>query len=167
MKTPQSCARQLALVFGLTAASLYAQTAPALSAASNAPTIATPTPTSNETAIELSPFVVTTDKDVGYLAANTLSGSRLNTKLYDTSASISEMTQEFLIDIGANDTMAAVDYALGFESDRPGVTDNLSQFNSQNVVARGVGRSGTVARDFFSWNLSSDVFSTERLRLSR
>jgi outer membrane receptor for ferric coprogen and ferric-rhodotorulic acid len=167
MKTPQSCARQLALGFGLTAATLYAQTAPGLPAASSAPVGTIPNPTSNETAIELSPFVVTTDKDVGYLAANTLSGSRLNTKLYDTSASISEMTQEFLLDIGANDTMAAVDYALGFESDRPGATDNTSQFNSQNVVARGVGRSGTVARDFFSWNLSSDVFSTERLSLSR
>ncbi|MCF7689753.1 MAG: hypothetical protein K9N01_15790 [Cephaloticoccus sp.] len=120
-----------------------------------------------EDAVKLSPFVVSSDQDLGYLAANTVSGSRLNTKLYDTSASISEMTKEFLDDIGANDTMDAVDYSLGFESDRPGANDNLSQFNSQNVVARGVGRGGTVSRDFFPWNLSSDTFSTERLSLSR
>lgn len=151
MNPNKTCACWISLLLGLIVSHLAAQTAPAV-----------PTET-----IELSPFVITTDKDVGYLAANTLSGSRLNTKLYDTSASISEMTQEFLIDIGANDTMAAVDYALGFESDRAGATDNISQFNSQNVVARGVGRSGTVARDFFSWNLSSDSFSTERLSLSR
>jgi len=121
----------------------------------------------SEETITLSPFVVNSDKDLGYLAANTLSGSRLNTKLYDTSASISEMTAEFLSDIGADDTMAAVDYALGFQADTPGANDNLSQFQSQTVVARGVGRGGTVARDFFSWNLSSDIFSTERLSLSR
>jgi len=117
--------------------------------------------------ITLSPFVVNADKDVGYLASNTLSGSRLNTKLYDTSASISEMTKEFLDDIAANNTMDAVDYALGFEADRPGANDNLSQFSSQTVVARGVGRSGTVSRDFFPWDLSSDTFGVERLSLSR
>ena len=121
----------------------------------------------DDEAIALSPFVVNSEKDVGYLAANTISGSRLNTKLYDTSASISEMTKEFLDDIGANDTMAAVDYALGFQADHPGANDNLSQFQGQTVVARGVGRNGTVSRDFFSWNLSSDTFSTERLSLSR
>lgn len=81
---------------------------------------------------------------MGYLAANTISGSRLNTKLYDTSASISEMTKEFLDDIGANDTLAAVDYALGFQADQPGANDNLSQFQGQTVVARGVGRNGTI-----------------------
>jgi len=118
-------------------------------------------------AIELSPFVVNSDKDLGYLAADTLSGSRLNTKLYDTSASISEMTKEFLDDIGANDVMDAVQYALGFDDDQPGANDNLSQFSGQRVVARGVGRDGTVTRDFFPWSLSSDKFSTERLSLSR
>lgn len=125
------------------------------------------TPPKSDEVIELSPFVVSSDKDLGYLAANTLSGSRLNTKLYDTSASISEMTKEFLDDIGAENTMDAVQYALGFDDDQPGANDNTSQFNSQRVVARGVGRSGTVSRDFFPWNLSSDTFSTERLSLSR
>ncbi|MBL9186611.1 MAG: hypothetical protein JNK23_03950 [Opitutaceae bacterium] len=121
----------------------------------------------SEEALVLSPFVVSSDKDVGYLAANTLSGSRLNTPLVDTPASISEMTKDFLDDIGANNTMDAVAYALGFEADRPGANDNLSQFSSQTAVARGVGRSGTVSRDFFPWNLSSDTFGVERLSLSR
>ncbi len=140
----------------LAAASAHAQTANSDAAAPR-----------DDEAIVLSPFVVSSDQDLGYLAANTISGSRLNTKLYDTSASISEMTKEFLEDIGANDTMAAVDYALGFQADQPGANDNLSQFQSQTVVARGVGRGGTVSRDFFPWNLSSDAFSTERLSLSR
>ena len=167
MPLKKPCLRRISLILGLTASYVAAQTAPVVPTSNGTPAVAAAASNSKEPAIELSPFVVSTDGDVGYLAANTLSGSRLNTKLYDTSASISEMTPEFLIDIGANDTMAAVEYALGFQADRPGATDNLSQFNSQNVVARGVGRSGTVARDFFPWNLSSDSFSTERLSLSR
>ena len=146
----------LLITAALAAASAHGQAASSDAAA----------PRDNET-IALSPFVVSSDQDLGYLAANTISGSRLNTKLYDTSASISEMTKEFLDDIGADDTMAAVNYALGFQADQPGANDNLSQFQSQTVVARGVGRGGTVSRDFFSWNLSSDKFSAERLSLSR
>ena len=41
-----------------------------------------------ETAVELSPFVVNAGSDVGYVASSTLSGSRLNTPLRDTAASI-------------------------------------------------------------------------------
>jgi iron complex outermembrane receptor protein len=127
---------------------------------------ATPVATRDESPIELSPFVVTTDKDVGYLAANTMSGSRLNTPLIDTPASITEMTKEFLEDIGATEMMNAVDYAMGFQSEMAGGNDNTVQFNSNRAIARGLGR-GTAARDFFSWGLSSDTFSVERISFSR
>lgn len=126
-----------------------------------------PPPAANDEAIELSPFVVTTDKDVGYLAANTAAGSRLNTALIDTPASISELTREFLADINANNTMDAVEFSLGFQLDRPGGNDNLSQFQSQTAIARGLGRNNTVSRDYFPWSLSDDAFSIERLSESR
>ncbi len=125
-----------------------------------------PAPKPAETAVELSPFVVASDKDVGYLATNTMSGSRLNTPLIDTPASISEMTKEFLEDIGATEMMHAVDYAMGFQSEMAGGNDNTVQFNSNRAIARGLGR-GTASRDFFSWGLSSDTFSVERLSFSR
>jgi hypothetical protein len=56
---------------------------------------AAPAPASAEV-IELSPFTVNTDRDVGYQAENTLAGSRLNTNLRDTPASVSVFTKEFL-----------------------------------------------------------------------
>jgi iron complex outermembrane receptor protein len=126
-----------------------------------------PSTVASDEAIELSPFVVTTDKDVGYLAANTAAGSRLNTALIDTPASISELTKEFLADINANNTMDAVEFSLGFQVDRPGGNDNVTQFQSQAAIARGLGRSNTVSRDYFPWNLSDDAFSIERLSESR
>ena len=51
--------------------------------------------------IELSPFVVQSSRDTGYVATDTVAGSRLNTALVDTSAAIDIMTLEFLEDIAA------------------------------------------------------------------
>lgn len=141
--------------------------APSLSAQSTSPT-ANPDPAKDAT-ITLSPFEVRTDKDVGYLAANTLSGSRLNTSLFDTPASISELTPEFLADINANDINAAVNYSLGFENDTPGGNDNVSQFQAGSTlaVARGLGRSRVISRDYFPLSLNHDAFSLERISQSR
>ena len=66
----------------------------------------------SESTIMLSPFQVTTDNDVGYAAANSLSGSRLNTELRNTPAAISVFTKEFLDDIGALSTLGAMEYAM-------------------------------------------------------
>src|SRR5688572_23239225 len=69
-------------------------------------------PATAEEAVTLSPFEVRTDKDTGYTATSTLAGSRLNTALRDTPASISVFTKEFLDDIGAINVVEALDYAL-------------------------------------------------------
>lgn len=138
----------------------------AITATAQTPPSRTESAEAKNEAIQLSPFTVSTDKDLGYLAANSLSGSRLNTPLIDTPASISEMTKEFLEDIAATDMMAAQEYAMGFQAERVGGNDNITQFNSNQSNARGLGR-GTATRDFFSWGLSSDTFSVERLSFSR
>ena len=51
--------------------------------------------------MQLSPFLVSTEGDEGYRAANTLSGTRMNASLFHTPAAISVLTREFLDDIGA------------------------------------------------------------------
>jgi len=77
---------------------------------------ASPTPTTGqETALQMSPFVVQTDQDAGYVAMNTLAGSRLNTSLKDTAASISVFTSEFMSDIGAFELSEVVRYAVNVE----------------------------------------------------
>ena len=78
-----------------------------------------PAPPSGSTSagevVELSPFVVNTDQDVGYLATNSLAGSRLNQSLKDTASAISVFTPEFLSDIGALNLTDAVAYAVNVE----------------------------------------------------
>ncbi len=99
MKPPSSHSRPVpfvpAAIFALFAAgSLLAQT----------PSPTPPAPTAAaDVVVELSPFTVNSAADKGYRAENTLAGSRLNTSLRDTPASISVFTREFLDDIGLNE----------------------------------------------------------------
>ena len=59
----------------------------------------------------LSPFEVTGEKDVGYQAGNTTSGSRLNSSLKDTAAAVMVFTPEFLSDFGATSLADLIGYA--------------------------------------------------------
>jgi outer membrane receptor protein involved in Fe transport len=72
--------------------SAFAAAAPAALPSNTAP---------NDETLTLSPFSVSADRDVGYIASGSLAGSRLNTELKDTAASLSVLTKEFMEDIGA------------------------------------------------------------------
>ena len=82
----------LALACGFAAAVVAQQTPPA---SDNPPAATTATVAASEGTedemIVLSPFEVNASRDVGYLAQNTLAGSRLNSELKDTASAISVM----------------------------------------------------------------------------
>ena len=65
----------------------------------------------NEPAVALSPFVVDASTDVGYAANNTLAGTRLNSSLRDTAASISVWTPEFIADTGFDNVEELIAYS--------------------------------------------------------
>lgn len=122
---------------------------------------------------ELSPFEVNASEDIGYTATNTLAGSRLNTSLADTPASISVMTKEFLSDIGASDVNEAIKYALSAGNDIGGGGANVGASTGNNIVGnefnfqiRGF-RRATATRDYFPTLLASDMFNVERLEVAR
>ncbi len=68
-----------------------------------------------EEKVVLSPFVVSTSKDTGYYAANTLAGSRMNTNLADLGASISVVTKAQMEDFASVDLNDAFRYELNTE----------------------------------------------------
>ena len=74
------------------------------------------TPTTAEVTV-LSPFEVTGEKDVGYQAGNTMSGSRLNSSLKDTAAAVMVFTPEFLSDFGATSLADIIGYAPNMQVD--------------------------------------------------
>lgn len=68
-----------------------------------------------EDAVALSPFEVSTNKDQGYFAANTLAGSRLNTNLADLGASISVVNKQLMDDTASFDLNDVFRYEVNTE----------------------------------------------------
>lgn len=126
-------------------------------------------------AIELTPFVVSSERDTGYAATETLAGTRMRTNLRDVASSMSVLTPEFLRDLSAN----SIDEAAVFlpSSDRPiidvnmGGSNNITGWNyrfgaSQQISIRGITVQGA-SSDFFSTSAPGDFYNTERVTISR
>ncbi len=136
-----------------------------------------------EEIIELSPFVVDATKDVGYQAASTLAGTRLNTDLKDVGAAVSVYTAEFLNDINANRIEDILTYTASTEGG--GVNGNYSGVGGattpgDETSANGQARTdpssvnrvrglaaATRTRDFFVTDIPSDGFSFDTLTINR
>jgi iron complex outermembrane recepter protein len=147
-------------------AGLCGQTVPATGGA------ATPT---EDKVVELTPFEVRTDRDTGYLGMDTASGSRLNTKLSDTPASISIFTAEFLSDIAATNIADVAKYAANTEFDVGYVSGNPNgngMMNAaQNLTVRGLPTTGGPSNgrtvNFLSYPIEIDTYNTSRVEFSR
>jgi len=68
---------------------------------------------SQETAIELSPFEVRSNRDNGYAATNTISGTKLNTPIKDIPIAIQVVTEDLIRDLQAVTIEDATRYATG------------------------------------------------------
>lgn len=136
----------------------------AVGAAAGAQTAVNPP---KDDAIVLSPFEVQTGKDTGYLAASTLAGSRLNTSLVDTPASISVMTRDFINDIAATNVGDALVYALNAVRNTSDPNSNGFGQEDLPIAIRGFGGQAVLGRNYFQWGLESDTYNTERIDFSR
>ncbi|MBI5768409.1 MAG: TonB-dependent receptor plug domain-containing protein [Verrucomicrobia bacterium] len=65
--------------------------------------------------VTLSPFTVSTDKDKGYRATNSISGSRLDTAIKDLPMPLEVITEQFLVDTGAKDLRQGLRYSAGIQ----------------------------------------------------
>ena len=137
--------------------------------------------TEEETVYELSPFEVSADSDIGYLATSTLAGSRLNARLEDVPASISVVTKEFLEDIGAKDAGDLLSYTVGTEvagtrgnftnTSTPGTAGNPTDIENvrsggQGTRVRGLAEAD-ITRNFFQTSIPFDSYNTARVEISR
>lgn len=125
--------------------------------------------------VQLTPFEVRAEKDIGYLGLDAASGSRLNAKLADTPASLSVFTAEFLQDIGATSVEDVARYAINTDAD-VGFVSALPNGNalmnpSSGITSRGLPTGGGSASgrtvNFFSYNFEIDTYNTERVEFSR
>ncbi|MBL9186695.1 MAG: TonB-dependent receptor [Opitutaceae bacterium] len=125
--------------------------------------------------IELSPFEVRSDKDYGYAASQSLSGSRLAQELKTTPVAVTVITRELLDDIAAFSVQEAMAWSTNSfasnDSDPNGGSYVLggALLASQNtaVATRGGAGQLTTARNFFRWSINSDSFNIERIDQAR
>jgi len=116
----------------------------------------------------LTPFEVSTSKDVGYAAGNTLSGGRVDTPLAITPGSISVITKEFMDDFNITDMNQAGSWSIGFDL---GVSVPNSDPSSVSVY-QNIVRGASPADNFPTRNGSinfgaADSYNTDRFEFQR
>jgi outer membrane receptor protein involved in Fe transport len=134
-----------------------------------------------EKVLQLSPFEVRADQSTGYVATDTLGGTRIRTDLRDVGSAISVATKDFMRDIGATDAQTLLQYMTSSEvggpqgnfllgssiGDTPQINDNAARQNPQgNTRIRGL-NSADNTRDFFLTDIPFDTYNTSRIDLQR
>ncbi len=109
MNLKQRSAYYAGFMIGAAALSMW----PLVASAQQAATSSTPTKEEEEKVVHLSPFVVTTTKDKGYLATNSISGTRLDTAIKELPMPIEVITEQFLRDTGSIDLRQSLRYSAG------------------------------------------------------
>ena len=121
-----------------------------------------------ETVVKMSPFIVNTDKDEGFVAASSLAGGRLNTALRDTPVAYSVLTRDFLDALNLPDQEQALTWSVG--SYMPIVALSAYRYNDNeggsSVISRGV-QTNAAQRNFFLLGLNADTYSSERIDFAR
>jgi hypothetical protein len=127
-------------------------------------------------AIVLTPFEVSSAKDNGYAATETLAGTRMRTSLRDVGASLTILTPEFLRDLGVNSLDQAllytpsVDASEGDNTDANRASGTQMRFGTgQSYSIRGFNTNAgnqSISHDFFTALEPTDNYNLERITLS-
>ncbi len=127
-------------------------------------------PNDKETLI-LSPFVVESGSEKGYLATQTLSGTRMKTELRDIGSQLTIFTEQMMDDLGASSIYDLMAFAPNTDpfvmatNDTSGTGNDFINFETQ-YVTRG-GATTIVAQDFFSSSIPNDRYNSESLTFTR
>jgi outer membrane receptor for ferric coprogen and ferric-rhodotorulic acid len=145
--------------------------APRLSAQGATPVLP-PEATKPGDVVQLSPFTVNTSGDVGYVAENTLAGSRLNTRLRDTASSVSVFTKEFLDDLAITDIRELLEYSVNGEMDTnsQGASSEQNRIIGGHALTAGIQSRGLIAglgMDYFPSITPPDPYRVGRFEDAR
>jgi hypothetical protein len=127
-----------------------------------------PTPAADGDTIELSPFVVNVEKDRGYAATTTLSGTRLATDLRDTAGSLSIMTPELMADLNVTSVAEAVLFFPSGNEDFGAPIGGGTQAGNNGMANPGTRKirgisTWAASRNFFPVAGQVDLYNSERL----
>lgn len=119
----------------------------------------------DDSAVQLTPFTVSSDRDTGFAAASALAGGRLATDLRDTPAAYSVINREFIDALNLTDLQAAANWTTGSTFNSDIGTFNFTTFTVR-YTSRGV-TAGQQLRNFFPVNGDNDSYALERYDFGR
>ncbi|MBN1402856.1 MAG: TonB-dependent receptor [Opitutales bacterium] len=133
---------------------------------------------SDEDVYILSPFEVSVEKDTGYLASETLAGTRIRTDLKDVGSAISVVTKQLMTDIGATDNATLLQYTTnaevsGTRGTYAGLGNGTSLDETSQLRSPGSGQrvrgldSADNTRDYFGTDIPWDGFNVDRIDIQR
>jgi outer membrane receptor protein involved in Fe transport len=122
----------------------------------------------------MSPFEVMTEKDTGYIAADTLNAGRLSTNLLMTPGNFDVMTRDFINDLGAFN----IDEASGWLTNARPLENGAIEGNSMNPGSFALSDSGTnvtlrgvatnpSTRNYFTSGSTPKEYNVERVESAR
>src|SRR6187551_390265 len=134
-------------------------------------------PRAEEKVLELSPFQITAANN-GYFSSNTMSGTRLNSKIEDLGQSITVMTKEQMVDFAMLDINDVFDHMAStegtgsfslFETDRTGAVVDQVSLNPNNANrVRGIGSANIAFNNIaMTGRVPVDPLWLDSLELSR
>lgn len=129
----------------------FAQVAPA-------PAASTPASTKSDGTVTLSPFIISTERETGWSANDTLSATRTKQALKDVPVSIDAITADFMEDLGLFSADEVANYVANAWA--PPTMENDNQ--SGAIAFRGLSGS-TATRNYFRWYIPSDTYNVERI----
>ncbi len=136
------------MLTALAAAGLSAQTAPTTN----------PT-TAQGDVVELSPFVIATERETGWSANETLSATRTKQALKDVPVNIDAITSDFMEDLGLFTADEVASFVANVYAAPPMEDKNLDG----DFSFRGLSQSNNVSRNYFRWFIPSDTYNVERI----
>jgi len=95
---------------------------------------------------ELSPFEVTTTEEAGYSASESITGSRIRSKIAELPFAVNVMTNEFMEDFAADSLDDQFGYVSSFAGDEVEGWYQLRGFKQQNQLRNGFRRLGLIDR---------------------
>jgi outer membrane receptor protein involved in Fe transport len=130
----------------LSAAPLRPQAAPVRAAAA-------------DDAVQLSPFIIATERETGWSANDTLSATRTKQALKDVPIAIDAITADFMEDLG----LFTADEVASFVSNVY-AAPLMENDNQQGGFAfRGLSQSNNLSRNYFRWLIPNDTYNVERI----
>jgi hypothetical protein len=113
----------------------------------------------SEEPITLSPFIISTERETGWSANETLSATRTKQALKDVPVNIDAITSDFMEDLGMFTADDVASYVANVYAAPLMENDN----QGGNFAFRGMTQTNNISRNYFRWFIPTDTYNIERI----